>query len=222
MHKGFGALTKAHGDPELWRPSIQASYGMTQKLTKDSDFAYAFAVHYCMTQLSLKQGIRAWGDAAINAVKKEVQQMHDKKVYKPVMFNTLTRQEKLAALRSIIFLKQKRCGRIKARLCADGRPQQSLYEKMDAASPTVKTESVLLTAVQEAEEGQDVCVADIPGAFLNAYLKEVVYMRLEGVLADALVAVDPEMYGPAAFKDKKWDNSDLCATYPGTIWLSKK
>ena len=202
MHEGFGALTKADGDPELWRPSIQASYGMRQKSKRDADFAYNFAVHYCMTQLSLKQGIRAWGDDAINAVKKEVQQMHDKKVYKPVKVGTLTRQEKLAALRSIIFLKQKRCGRIKARLCADGRPQRFLYEKTDAASPTVKTESVLLTAVQEADENRDVCVADIPGAFLNAYLKEVVHMRLEGVLADALIAVDPELYGPAAFKDK--------------------
>ena len=98
MHEGFGALTKADGDPEIWRPSIQASYGMTQKLNKDTNFAYSFAVYHCMTQLSLKQGIRAWGDNAIKAVEKEVQQMHDKKVYKPVRINTLTRQEKLAAL----------------------------------------------------------------------------------------------------------------------------
>ena len=70
----------------------------------------------------------------------------------------------MAALRSVIFLKKKRCGRIKARLCADGRPQRKLYQKNDAASPTVKTESVLLTAVEEAEEGRDVAVVAAPRA----------------------------------------------------------
>ena len=110
----------------------------------------------------------------------------------------MIRQEKLGALRSVIFLKKKRCGRIKARLCADGRPQRKLYQKSDAASPTVKTESVMLTAVQEADEGRDVAVVDIPGAFLNAFLEEVVHMRLEGVLADSLIMIAPEVYGPMA------------------------
>ena len=102
---------------------------------------------------------------------------------------------------STIFLKKKRCGRIKARLCADGRPQRKLYQKSDAASPTVKTESMLLTAVEEADEGRDVAVVDIPGAFLNAFLEEVVHMRLEGVVADALIMLAPEVYGPMAARN---------------------
>ena len=203
MHEGFGALAKEHGDPELWRPSAQTTFGLRSKLGLDHSFSHAHAIHHCMTQLSLKQGLRAWKDKAVEAVRKEMQQMHDKKVYDPVDHTTMTRQEKLAALRSIIFLKQKRCGRIKARVCADGRPQRKLYEKQDAASPTVKTESVLLTCVQEAEENRDVCVADIPGAFLNAFLKEVVHMKLEGVLAEALVSIAPDVYGPMVFTNDK-------------------
>ena len=156
-----------------------------------------------MTQMSLKQGLRSWGDKAKDAVRKEVSQMHEKHVFKPVKFQLLTRQEKLAALRSIIFLKQKRCGRIKARWCADGRPQRKLYEKTSASSPTVKTESVLLTATIDAAEERDVAVVDIPGAFLNAYLKETVHMRLEGVLAEILVELYPEVYAKFAFRNKE-------------------
>ena len=47
----------------------------------------------------------------------------------------------------------------------------------------------MLTAVQEADEGRDVAVVDIPGAFLNAYLEEVVYMRLKGAVVDTTPAL---------------------------------
>ena len=201
MHEGFGALAMGEGDPELWRPSAQSSYGMHQQQEKDRCFFHKMAVHFCMTQMSLKVGLREWKGDAKEAVKKEMCQMHDKHVFAPKKASDMTRQEKLEALRSVIFLKKKRCGRIKGWLCADGRPQRKLYQKNDAASPTVKTESVMLTAVQEADEGRDVAVVDIPGAFLNAYLEEVVYMRLEGVVADTLIMIAPEVYGPMANKN---------------------
>ena len=74
-----------------------------------------------------------------------------------------------------------------------GNPQENFTKKSDAASLTVKTESVLLTAVEETGEGRDVAVVDIPGSFLNAFLEEVVHMRLEGVVADALIMLAPEV-----------------------------
>ena len=39
MHESFGALAKAEGDLELWRPSAQTSYGMPQKQVKDRCFS---------------------------------------------------------------------------------------------------------------------------------------------------------------------------------------
>ena len=39
---------------------------------------------------------------------------------------------------------------------------------------------------------------DIPGAFLNACLDDIVYMRIEGDVADALIEVAPSIYGPTA------------------------
>jgi Reverse transcriptase (RNA-dependent DNA polymerase) len=97
-------------------------------------------------------------------------------------------------LNSIIFIKQKRCGRIKARACADGRPQRALYEKSEASSPTVKTESVILTSVIDAAEERVIGVYDIPGAFLHSKLPDTVYMKVTGTLTRFLVAVAPDIY----------------------------
>ena len=116
MHEGFGALAKGEGDPELWRPSTQTTFGMNTQQEKDRCFYHSNAVHHSMTQLSLKQGLREWKGLAEEAVTKEMQQMHDKHVFAPVKSLDLTGQEELAALRLVIFLKQKRCGRIKARI----------------------------------------------------------------------------------------------------------
>ena len=54
-------------------------------------------------------------------------------------------------MNSLIFLTKKRDGRIKARTCADGSTQRAYISKEDATSPTVMTESILLTATIEAQ-----------------------------------------------------------------------
>ena len=66
--------------------------------------------------------------------------------------------------------------RIKARACTDGRPQRLLYDKSEASSPTVKMESVFLT-----QEGRQVAVYDISGAFLHSELPDIVHMKVRGV-----------------------------------------
>jgi len=37
---------------------------------------------------------------------------------------------------------------------------------------------------------------DIPGAFMHAEMDEVVHVKLEGVMAELLVCVNPDKYGP--------------------------
>jgi hypothetical protein len=66
---------------------------------------------------------------------------------------------------------------------------------MDASSPTVKTESVILTSIIDADESRFVGVYDIPGAFLHSKLDEVVHMRVTGSLAKYLEAIAPDVYG---------------------------
>jgi len=93
-----------------------------------------------------------------------------------------------------MFLKQKRCGKIKARGCADGRPQRLYKSKDETSAPTVKTESLFLSCLIDAMEGRAVATLDIPGAFMHADMDELVHMKLEGPLAELLAKVDPGEY----------------------------
>ena len=55
-------------------------------------------------------------------------------------------------------------------------------------------ESLMLSCVIDAHEGRDVATVDIPGAFMQADMDELVHMRLEGTMAELLVKLDPAMY----------------------------
>jgi len=63
-----------------------------------------------------------------------------------------------------MFLKRKRCGRVKGRGYANGHKQRIYTKRADAAAPTVSTEAVLLTSAIDAKEGRDVATVDLPGA----------------------------------------------------------
>jgi Reverse transcriptase (RNA-dependent DNA polymerase) len=101
-------------------------------------------------------------------------------------------------MESLIFLVEKRDGRIKARACANGSTQREYINKEDSASPTVATESILLTAAVEAKEGRDMMTADIPNAFVQTNIevdnKEKMMMKIRGPLVDMLTKLDPELY----------------------------
>ena len=71
----------------------------------------------------------------------------------------------LGTLRMIMFIKRKRCGRIKARDCADGRKQRNYIPKEDASSPTVSTESLMISCILDTKEILHVAICDIDGAF---------------------------------------------------------
>jgi hypothetical protein len=76
--------------------------------------------------------------------------------------------DKKVSLASLLFLKEKRDGKIKARACADGQKQRETTAQDEAALPTVSIESVFVTATVEAKEGRDVAVINLSGAFLHA------------------------------------------------------
>ena len=71
-------------------------------------------------QMPICHGLKLFGSAGISAVKAELQQLHDLKVMEA---KPLTPTQKREALGYLMFLKQKCNGKIKARGCADGRPQ---------------------------------------------------------------------------------------------------
>ena len=87
--------------------------------------------------------------------------------------------------------------------CADGRKQRAYTAREDAASPTVATESIFLTTVIDALEGRDVAVIDVPGAFMQADMDELVHVRFTGKMVDLLLEIDQKMYGPCVIKEGK-------------------
>jgi Reverse transcriptase (RNA-dependent DNA polymerase) len=143
-----------------------------------------------------------FGDDGIKAVKSELMQLHERKVMVPRHGAKLTSSQKKEALGYLMFLKRKRCGKIKGRGCADGRKQRAYITKEDAAAPTVATEAVFITAVIDAMEGREVAVVDVPGAFMQADMDSLVHVRFTGKMVDLLVEIDPKMYSTYVIMEK--------------------
>jgi hypothetical protein len=131
-------------------------------------------------QYSIQMGIKLFGDEGRKSVSKELQQLH---TYEPVHAHELTREQRLEALSSLMFMTQKRCRKVKSRACVNGSKQRQWIKKEDAASPTVMTDNVMLTSLIEAHEYRKVITLDIPGAFLHTNIDEEVVMLLCGELA---------------------------------------
>jgi len=151
---------------------------------------------FLTAQMSAKKGLKIFGQPGADAIIAELQQLHYRKVVRPQFGSDMTKEEKRAALHYLMYLKQKRCGKIKARGCADGRKQRLWKSKDETSSPTVRTESVFISAVVDAHEKRHVITCDIPGAFMQADIDEVVHVKFEGEIAELLVKVDPKLYAP--------------------------
>jgi Reverse transcriptase (RNA-dependent DNA polymerase) len=118
----------------------------------------------------------------------------------PLSWLTSQKQEALAYL---MFLKRKRCGRVIGCGCTDGQKQHAYTTRDDAASPTVATESVFLTTVIDALEGWDIAVIDVPGAFMQADMDELLHVCFTGKMVDLLLEIDLEMYRPCIIREGK-------------------
>jgi hypothetical protein len=92
-----------------------------------------------------------------------------------------------------MLLKEKRCGKIKGRGCADRRKQWEYLTKEETSSLTVAIESVMLSCTIDAHEGRDGARADIPGAFMQTDMNGTVHMMLEGEMAELLARLDPKL-----------------------------
>jgi hypothetical protein len=114
----------------------------------------------------------------------------------------MTYSEKKKALESLLFLTEKRGGRIKGRLVYNGKPTRQWLNKDEATAPTASLEGIMLTAIIDAKEGRDVMSADISNALIQVNMPEIkdgddrVIMKITGVLVDLLVEIDPARYGP--------------------------
>jgi hypothetical protein len=110
---------------------------------------------------SLNKGIQCFGNKVWDAAFGEMKQLNDREVLN---------QRKTQALESLIFLVEKKNNTIKGRTCANGTVQREFVSREDATSPTVPTESIILTATIEPEEGRHIMTIDILNAFVQTEL----------------------------------------------------
>jgi hypothetical protein len=62
-------------------------------------------------------------------------------------------------------------------------------QKQETSAPTVAIESMFLTSTIDAKERRYVVTTDIPGAFMQTDVDELIHVRLEGPLVALLAKV---------------------------------
>ena len=120
----------------------------------------------------------------------------------PLKQTDMTHEERKKALWYLMFLKEKRDGTLKARGCADWRPQRQYTSKEEVSSPTVSLEAMVLSCAIDAKENRDVVMTDIPGAFLHADMEDDVHMLLKGTIAELIIKFEPSLYRKHIWYDK--------------------
>jgi hypothetical protein len=150
-----------------------------------------FFQHAVLSTYSITKGIEQYGQEAIDSMTKEMTQLHQKGVFRPVDYNKLTPMQKVRVIRSMMNLKRKRSGILKSRFLADGSMQLRNLSAIDPSSPTVSTEALFITAAIDAAEERFHATADIEGAFPHADMVGVWYVKVKKPIADILIKIDP-------------------------------
>ena len=139
--------------------------------------------------------IKAFGEPGVVSVLKELKQLHDRMFMDPKNLDEITKCQKKLALQYLIFLKQKRCGKINGRRCVDGRIQRKYLIKYDTIAQTISTEALFLMFLIDAMEHWEVATMDIPGEFIQSDMEgETVHIKMEGKMVDILTKLDPKSY----------------------------
>ena len=141
--------------------------------------------------MSAKKELRQFGQKGADALMKDLQQLIYRKVMHPRDANTLSQNEKKSALKYLMFLKEKRCSKVKGCRCTNGRKQCLYKSKEEMSSPTIWVESLFLSSMIDAKENRKVMTCDIPSAFMQANIYEQLILKFDGDLVELLVQVDP-------------------------------
>jgi hypothetical protein len=142
---------------------------------------------FLTAQMTAKARLKYFGQDGADAIIVELEQLLYRKVMDGCKAGDLSKEQKKAALKYLMFLKQKCCGKIKGRGCANGRKQRLYKTKKESSSPTVSIKALFLTCMIDALEDWYVVTCDIPRAFMHANIDELIHIKLEGELVDLLI-----------------------------------
>ena len=84
----------------------------------------------------------------------------------------LTPNQTQKSLRAVSHVKEKRCGKIKEKTCADGSAQRGYIPREEASLPNISLEALMATLVVGAYEFQYVAIFYVPGEYLNADMSD--------------------------------------------------
>ena len=83
---------------------------MQGQVYQEAPIDYALVTHTVMTQLSMKTGMKRWGTHGMDAVSKELEQLHYRDTFELVDPKSLNKIEFNKVLESHLFLKEKEMG----------------------------------------------------------------------------------------------------------------
>ena len=136
------------------------------------------------------------GPAAIESIKKELKNMKEKNVFKPVRLEDVPYDQRKKIIPSKMFIKEKMNAdgthnKWKARLVAGGH---RLHEDLigETYSPTMKIVTKQLLYQIAVTEKVKIRTCDVPCAYLNAKLDTRIFMRIRSELVGYLVELWPE------------------------------
>ena len=180
-----------------WKEGI-THHNDTANTAKDMGAITKVAEYLFLTeQMNWKKGLKILGEKGETAIGKELKQIHDMEGFQPKHWYELTKDERANALRYLMYLKEKRDGKVKGRGCADGRSQRLYTPKIETSSPTVSLAGIMLTCMIDAFEKRDVATVDIPGAFIQTKMpkdEKDVHVVLDGRMAELLAKISPSTY----------------------------
>lgn len=149
-------------------------------------------------QVSPKQSIELFGDELTRqALVEEIEGLLSRKAFSAVLKSSLSNTQKKRIIRMSTFLKQKfdstgKLLKLKARLVAGGNLQdRSLYTSEEMSSPTVATQNVFSIISIALSEGRKLMTFDVNMAYLEADMKDEVYMTLDPLSTQMLIDIDP-------------------------------
>ena len=89
---------------------------------------------------------------------------------------------------AVNLIKEKRCGKMKGRTCANGSTQRSYVSREEASSPTLSLEALLSPFIIFGHEKRATAVFDVPGAYLHAALPsgKFVLLKITGEFVDII------------------------------------
>ena len=174
-------------------------------------FGAAYIAKFCGGQQYLiNKGIKVFGEAGATAATKELDQLHKRNCFEPILVKDLTPSERRKAQVALMFLTRKRDDSIKGRMVYNGKPTRGWIDREDAASPTVSQESLFILVAIDAKEGRDVMSGNVPNAFIQAPMpprkegEDRVIMKITGVLVDLMIQISPETYkGAVVYENGK-------------------